>query len=44
MSSALEFGFRAEPEAAYCSRGIPGYVRAANVTWEGRDPREECKV
>jgi len=44
MSAALEFGFRAEPGEAYCSGGIPGYVRAANVTREGRDPRGECEV
>lgn len=44
MSAALEFGFRAEPGETYCSGGIPGYVRATNVTQEGRDPRGECKV
>lgn len=44
MSAALEFSCRAEPEAAYCSGGIPGYVRATNVTRQGRDPSEECKV
>lgn len=44
MSAALEFGFRAEPGEAYCSGGIPGYVRATNVTQEGRDPRGERKV